>query len=88
MANMTYCRFRNTLGDFEDCIDEIESRLQFGDDHKLSREEMEAARALIERAARLLNIVADEQNTDMDEVKLSDIRAFVDKLNANEEVDA
>lgn len=63
MANMTYCRFRNTLGDFEDCIDEIESRLQFGDDHKLSREEMEAARALIERAARLLNIVADEQNT-------------------------
>lgn len=46
MANMTYCRFRNTLNDLRDCseaLDEIG-----GDLDELPEEERRAAKRLIE----------------------------------------
>jgi hypothetical protein len=51
MANMSYCRFRNTLQDFEDCFD----FLQNGGE-KLSHEELRAAISLIRRAEDLVEM--------------------------------
>lgn len=39
MANMSYCRFRNTLADLRDCADNMEG--------ELSREEGRARRDLV-----------------------------------------
>lgn len=41
MANMSYCRFRNTLTDLRDCLDNM-------DDPNLSEEETRARELLIE----------------------------------------
>ena len=40
MANMSYCRFENTLPDFRDCYDNF-------DDNDLSEEEKRARRKMI-----------------------------------------
>ena len=40
MANMSYCRFQNTLGDLRDCDDDFE-------DGDLSEEEARARKALV-----------------------------------------
>jgi hypothetical protein len=47
MANMSYCRFRNTLGDFEDCLDALDSGKAMSD------EEQRAAFWLIKKAREL-----------------------------------
>lgn len=44
MANMSYCRFQNTLGDLRDCVDALD---QINGLDELSTEEAEAARRLI-----------------------------------------
>lgn len=44
MSNMGYCRFRNTLTDFRDCLEAIESG------EELSPEEQKAAKKLFEAA--------------------------------------
>ena len=43
MANMSYCRFENTLADLRDC----ESALSEGDDDDMSEEEEKAKKRLI-----------------------------------------
>jgi hypothetical protein len=53
MANMSYCRFENTLGDLEDCFDHIS-------DENLSSTEERCREALI----ALCNEIA-EQHGDM-----------------------
>jgi hypothetical protein len=47
MANMSYCRFQNTLSDFEDCLDALESGKTMSDD------EQRAAFWLIQKAREL-----------------------------------
>ena len=47
MSNMSYCRFRNTLEDFRDCIRNIE-------DHELSDEEAQARYHLIKEVAEIV----------------------------------
>ena len=42
MANMSYCRFRNTAIDFEDCIIGLNDIIE-GEDEALSFEEQRAA---------------------------------------------
>lgn len=38
MSNMSYCRFRNTLNDLDDCVDNMDTRLdELGDDEKRAR---------------------------------------------------
>lgn len=46
MTNMSYCRFRNTLEDFRDCITNLE-------DHELSEEEALARYQMIKSIAAL-----------------------------------
>ncbi len=46
MANMSYCRFQNTVSDLRDCEDNM-------DDSGLSYDEAHARRRLIERCIRI-----------------------------------
>lgn len=50
MSNMSYCRFENTLSDFKDCLESLESD---GLDD-LSDTEEEAAEALADAARKYL----------------------------------
>ena len=58
MSNMSYCRFHNTALDFQDCIDDIESRfLNDGlNEHgeSLSYQEAAAMKSLYQMAADLV----------------------------------
>ena len=47
MSNMSYCRFRNTLGDLHDCAEAMH-------DNDLSRDEYEARTQLVLLAAKIL----------------------------------
>ena len=47
MSNMSYCRFRNTLEDFRDCVNNIE-------DVDISDEEAQARYHLIKEVAELV----------------------------------
>jgi hypothetical protein len=45
MSNMGYCRFQNTVGDMEDCVDHL--------DDDLSEDEQEARREFISICVRV-----------------------------------
>jgi hypothetical protein len=47
MSNMSYCRFRNTLSDLQDCVD-------YMDDDDLSPEEAQARKCLVEVCAEIV----------------------------------
>ena len=51
MANMSYCRFRNTEIDLEDCLDALNMQ------EELSREEFEACKGMFNR---FINFCYDE----------------------------
>ena len=51
MANMSYCRFKNTLQDLRDCHNHMD------EDEELSKDEKEARKYLI----RLCRIITEEQ---------------------------
>jgi hypothetical protein len=46
MGNMSYCRYRNTLNDLEDCFEAM--RFDYFDQESLSNEEKHAMEQLIE----------------------------------------
>lgn len=85
MANMSYCRFQNTLTDFEDCSTSLAEAFE-GDLGKLSREELRAAIRLVEEARDLVNMVRDMADVDEDGALTDDaIREVITK--ANDELD-
>lgn len=60
MANMSHCRFRNTVDDLDDCVREIETRLECAVvDEPLSDSERVAARRLVRLALELAGIVQE-----------------------------
>ena len=62
MANMSYCRFRNTLIDLEDCVNFLESG-----GGSLSNEEQRAAFILIKRARELTEMFEDMNDEEINE---------------------
>lgn len=61
MANMSYCRFENTLSDLRDCLEALKN-----DDLKeLSRTEKKSARELIELSMGISEMFEDD---DLDKV--------------------
>ena len=55
MANMSYCRFRNTLVDFRDCSEALlEQAYNPEDTEPLSSEELRSALQLIDEMVELL----------------------------------
>lgn len=70
MGNMSYCRFHNTLGDLEDCRDQLinYSCLTEKDeyDEYLSRTEFVRAKELIEMCRE---IAENFEDVDLDEIE-------------------
>lgn len=54
MANMSYCRFQNTLQDLRDCLDALNEMSDF--EKELSEEEAAAAKRLL----KLCRSMADD----------------------------
>lgn len=54
MANMSYCRFQNTLGDLEDCAENI------GDEATMSDSERRAMKRLIQLCRQIADDYTDE----------------------------
>lgn len=72
MSNMSYCRFQNTEKDLADCADTLADFGQ-GDAEPLSREELDAAKRLVQRCLSILDELSqwnDVAIEDMDEKKL------------------
>lgn len=67
MSNMSYCRFRNTLNDFDDCASKVEEIINGDVDEALSREEFIAAVRLVQAAADLIDIVKDAAGVDAED---------------------
>ena len=66
MSNMSYCRFQNTLGDLNDCVESLQN------EDVLSAEEAEAARDMASACEEFLVAFKDigineEQDDDDDE---------------------
>ena len=58
MANMSYCRFHNTVIDLEDCINTLEGYNE-GELKDLSEEEKRAINKLLGRQLERLNEIKD-----------------------------
>lgn len=55
MANMSYCRFRNTLHDVRDCLNTLNDYLESDcDEVEISKEEMAAAHQFLSDVADFL----------------------------------
>jgi hypothetical protein len=67
MANMSYCRFQNTVGDLEDCIRNLRT-LDPNDHSQNNRVELESRARLIQAAVMLLEDIGliDLDNHDVD----------------------
>jgi hypothetical protein len=61
MANMSYCRFQNTLRDFSDCCTAIENMIN-EEEGQLSTHELKAAKRLAKEAITFLGLLADVEN--------------------------
>lgn len=55
MANMSYCRFENTVNDMQDCIYAIEE----GDTSELSSSEVRALEEFLDLAREITNLEYD-----------------------------
>lgn len=73
MGNMSYCRFENTMNDFNDCIENIDSL-----DHESTAEEFIARRELILGAQRLLLKLGVEDLYDINKIE-----TVINELDAN-----
>lgn len=73
MANMSYCRFRNTLDDYNDCYTILSEIAVHGEENDMSDEEIRAAKKLIKTSYDLLNelgFIKDDGSFDEDESKI------------------
>lgn len=62
MSNMSYCRFRNTLGDLKDCYEHMDADID-----RLSEEEKSARKRLIEICADIAMDYGNEIGLDLED---------------------
>ena len=67
MSNMSYCKFRNTERDFDDCVSTLEAMLH-ADAAPLDADELSAAKDMIGRALDLVVILASRAGCELDEL--------------------
>jgi len=67
MGNMSYCRFQNTAKDLSDCQDALEDLIS-GEGAPLSRDELRAAKELVEHCLNIAGILADQAGVEIDEL--------------------
>lgn len=78
MPNMNYCRFQNTLIDLTDCRRTIADMAYCPEEcGSLSREELQAAKAIAEEAMALLQMIADYASVEVHELFDTDKSAEV-----------
>jgi hypothetical protein len=65
MANMSYCRFSNTVTDLQDCFDHMWT--DGGDDPELSVEEAKARKRLIQLARDIAAEFPEYEDEDEDD---------------------
>lgn len=86
MSSMSYCRFQNTLRTLAFCRGVIEDMVTAPEEcDPLSREELNAAKALAQEAMDLLTIIADHAGCDVSDLFDTD-HASDALLNINQEV--
>ena len=61
MANMSYCRFQNTLGDLRDCAEHLHDHF---DDSQNGRDEKSARKSLIELCREIIEEVESVDDLD------------------------
>lgn len=66
MSNMSYCRFENTSGDLQDCINAVGEMIEGG--HDLRDQEQRAFARMIEQAVELLQLVGDAVGMSVEEL--------------------
>lgn len=69
MSNMSYCRFRNTETDLDDCAEALEELLggeAYDDEEEsLSEEELSAAISLVQTCFDIVSLVSDHMGIDV-----------------------
>jgi hypothetical protein len=89
MSNMSYCKFQNTDRDFDDCVNDVENRIDSPDEdlegdpiEPLSEHETRSAVSLILKAQDLVLMVSEACNIEgLDELTDTDVKRFVAHLN-------
>ena len=71
MGNMSYCRFRNTKGDLEDCIGKLEELIENETNPKdgLSLEERGAMMGMKYICEQFIDLVSEAEELDLEDVK-------------------
>lgn len=76
MANMSYCRFRNTKADMEDCLDALKDR------EELSKEEFGACKRMLKD---IVEFLVDEGIVEDDYEELKErLQDFFDDISVEE----
>ena len=87
MANMSYCRFQNTLIDFRDCANTINAMIE-GDAEPLSDYELRAAKTLIHEAFELLASMSEATGLEFETLECGkDMMDRVQKIAQSHEAD-
>lgn len=81
MSNMSYCRFQNTLRDFEDCREALEEQVNDTDARPLDEHELRAAKALAYSCLNFLTLIVQEGGG-------NDLTDLVDSDDAQDQLDA
>lgn len=82
MANMSYCRFQNTLSDFTDCKDAMEGVID-GSVEPLTAEEVKAAAQLAVEALEFLEMIHDTWGMDWRDADEDGVVKVVKAINMN-----
>jgi hypothetical protein len=81
MANMSYCRFENTLRDLDDCKFALEDLKPHGGDDELSDTEARAKKQLLQTCIAILSASIEVSDPDLDKEELRclarDIKEFL-----------
>lgn len=80
MPNMSYCRFRHTLVDLNECHFWLESLIHDDAVGPLSREELTAAKELVTTCLEIVNVVCEAGGVDVADDP--DLARLVDKFNS------
>ncbi|MFQ6308699.1 hypothetical protein [Lysobacter capsici] len=79
MPNMSYCRFRNTLVDLNECHYWLEALIHDEKVGPLSREELSAAKELVTTCLGIVNAICEAG--DVDVADDPDLARLVDRFN-------
>ena len=79
MANMSYCRFRNTLTDLGECQIWLEALIHDEEVGPLSREELVAAKQLVTTCLEIVEVLCEADNADLSDEP--DLAKIVEKFN-------